>query len=146
MIDEFEGKYAFLSNFYDSPIVDRLNGVVYPSVEHYFQAKKTVDMNEYIQIVHANTPGKAKRLGRECHLREDWEDVKEAVMEEGLRLKFADPELRRKLIDTYPNELVEGNHWHDNTWGDCRCAKCRNRIGQNKLGKLLMKLRSEYMS
>ena len=37
-IDCFAGKYAFLSNFYPSPIAPFNDGIVYPTVEHAFQA------------------------------------------------------------------------------------------------------------
>ena len=143
MINCFDGKFAFLSNFYESFISD--GEITYPTVEHYFQAMKTPSMEEALEIAAAPSPGRAKRLGKKCHLRADWEQVKEQVMEDGLRLKFADPELKQKLIDTYPHELIEGTTWHDNEWGNCSCGKCRNIPGKNKLGKMLMKLREEYM-
>ena len=116
-----------------------------PTMEHYFQAMKADSMYDYIAIATAKTPGQAKRAGRRAVLRHDWEDVKEQVMEDGLRLKFADPELKQKLIATHPHELVEGTTWHDNEWGNCSCDRCRNIPGKNKLGKILMKLRDEYM-
>ena len=64
MIDCFDGEFAFLSNFYPSDIkgFDKAN-ILYPTVEHAFQAMKTVDVNERIKIAAADTPGKAKRLG-----------------------------------------------------------------------------------
>ena len=108
MIDCFDGKFAFLSNFYTSPFEDPKTGTVFLTMEHYFQAMKADIQLDYFTIASAPTPGKAKRLGRQCVLRRDWEKVKERVMEDGLRLKFADPELRQMLIDTYPHELVEG--------------------------------------
>ena len=42
--------------------------------------------------------------------------------------------------------LVEGNTWHDNYWGCCTCSRCAGRRGRNNLGRLLMKLRAEYMT
>ncbi len=116
-----------------------MTGTMFLTMEHYFQAMKADNMRDYLTIASAPTPGKAKRLGRQCVLRWDWEKVKEQVMEDGLRLKFADPELRKMLISTHPHELVEGNWWGDRFWGVC------DGIGENKLGKLLMKLRAEYM-
>lgn len=65
------------------------------------------------------------------------EDIKLQVMEKALRLKFQNPELRKKLIATGDKELVEGNPWGDRYWGVC------NGSGKNKLGKLLMKIRKE---
>ena len=63
-------------------------------------------------------------------------------MRDGLRLKFQDPALRAKLLATGDEELIEGNTWHDRTWGRCVCAKCGGQ-GQHLLGQLLMELREE---
>lgn len=141
MIAEFEGDYAFLSNFHDSPFTH--DGITYPTNEHFFQAMKTTDLMDKYGIAGASTPGQAKRMGRRVILRPDWEQVKEYFMEVGLRLKFADPELRQKLLDTGDEELVEGNWWHDNIWGSCYCPDCIDKPGRNLLGKQLMKLRKE---
>lgn len=137
MIDKFEGEFAFLSNFFESPF--QVGSVTFPTVEHYFQAMKADSMHDYLAIAAADTPGKAKRLGRKCTLRWDWEEVKMDVMRTGLRHKFADPELRKKLIATYPHRLEEGNWWGDRFWGVCQGQ------GENNLGKLLMELREELM-
>jgi predicted NAD-dependent protein-ADP-ribosyltransferase YbiA (DUF1768 family) len=64
-------------------------------------------------------------------------------MMRGLRLKFQDPKLRAMLLATGNEELIEGNTWHDNTWGDCSCDACKDIEGKNMLGKLLMKVRDE---
>ena len=145
MINCFDGEFAFLSNFYESPFEDPETGTTFPTMEHFFQAMKADNMRDYLAIAAAPTPGKAKRLGRQCVLRWDWENVKEQVMEDGLRLKFADPELRKMLISTHPHELIEGTTWHDNEWGSCSCERCKNIPGKNKLGKILMKLRAEFI-
>lgn len=139
-IDKFEKEYFFLSNFYNHSIEE--NGIIYPTNEHYFQAMKTLDISERKKIASALTPGEAKRLGRFVNLRADWEKVKFEVMEKGLHLKFADPKLAKKLIETYPAELIEGTWWHDQIWGDCYCEKHKDIPGQNNLGKLLMKIRA----
>lgn len=141
MIDKFEGKYAFLSNFYFSPIYFK-DGFIAATVEHYFQASKTLDKNEQINIIAATSPGLSKRLGRHCDLRPDWETIKDDVMREALIKKFEDIELREKLIATGDEYLKEGNWWHDNYWGSCSCDRC-NDHGQNRLGLLLMEIREE---
>lgn len=145
----FDGEYAFLSNFYDSPIefitVDGKK-MIAPTVEHAFQAEKAMFSQEQEAIINATTPGKAKRLGRHVLLRPDWEDVKDEVMEEFVSRKFQIPELRDKLLATGDVNLVEGNHWHDNHFGICYCEKCINNPvvdGKNKLGTILMKVRNE---
>jgi ribA/ribD-fused uncharacterized protein len=100
-------------------------------------------MDDYDAIAAAPTPGKAKRLGRQATLRDDWEQDKMNVMEAALRKKFAIPELREKLLATGDAWLEEGNYWHDNFWGVCHCLKCQDEMGWNHLGKILMKIRDE---
>ena len=141
MIDFFDGKYAFLSNFYESPF--EFEGIEYPTNEHFFQAMKTNDISKRIAIAAAETPGKAKRMGRQVALRADWEYVKEDIMMQGLRLKFQNPALKELLKETGKAHLVEGNTWHDCTWGACSCPECADKKKHNKLGKLLMQLREE---
>ena len=141
MINSFDKEYYFLSNYYPSKIT--FEGIEYKTVEHAFQAAKSLDNFERYSIAIMPTPGRAKQMGRSTSLRADWEEVKESVMETCLREKFAIPELREKLLTTGDEELIEGNTWHDNTWGDCTCAGCADNPGRNLLGKLLMKIREE---
>ena len=144
MINCFDGEFAFLSNFYPSPITD--GNLIFPTVEHMFQAAKTATIEEYEMIAAADTPGQAKRLGKKVILREDWEEVKDDIMYQALWLKFSIPEFREKLLATGNKKLIEGNTWHDNTWGDCSCERCKDIKGQNKLGKMLMQIREEIKS
>lgn len=59
--------------------------------------------------------------------------------------KFGNPELRKILLSTGDEELVEDTtSWHDNIWGNCDCPRCRNIPGQNLLGKALMQVRDFY--
>ena len=139
VIDKFDGEYAFLSNFYESPIKGD-DGITYPTVEHYFQAMKTLNKGQRQEIAAQDTPGKAKRLGRAVDLRPDWEAVKESYMYLALVQKFQDPELRQKLLATGNSTLIEGNTWHDRYWGVCKCEKCGGN-GLNRLGYLLNKVR-----
>ena len=134
----FRGKYSFLSNF--SPAV--VYG--YPTVEHAYQAAKTTNKAERTGIRQARTPALAKKMGRQLDIREGWDEMKLEVMETLLRKKFAIPMLHKALAETGDMHLCEINYWHDNFWGDCGCQKCQNIEGQNHLGKLLMKIRSDY--
>ena len=136
IIGSFDGEYAFLSNFYDSPIV--VEGICYPTVEHAFQAYKTLSHEERLDIASSTTAGIAKRKGRKVSLRTDWEQIKNGVMEFCLRKKFMeDSELKEKLLATENALLVEENTWNDTYWGVC------NGVGKNTLGQLLMKIREE---
>ena len=143
-INSFTGKYYFLSNFYESPLPTEGGEVIYPTVEHYFQAQKTYDLKARERIRLAQTPGEAKRIGRHVKLRPDWNNIKDSVMHYGLIKKFNNnPDLREKLLNTGDARLEEGNNWHDNTWGNCYCPKCENIVGENRLGKLLMEIRED---
>ena len=80
MIDKFDGKYAFLSNFYSSPIRPFDDGILYPTVEHAFQAQKTLNISIRKEIAAQPTPGKAKAIGRNIILRSDWRDIRIQIM------------------------------------------------------------------
>lgn len=139
MIDLFTGDYEFLSNFYNLPKDIEYEGQKYSSTEHAFQAAKTLSHKDRkpFTISGGINAGTAKRMGRKISLRSDWEKVKISIMRDVLRLKFAIPELRTKLLATGNHSLVEGNTWGDRIWGVCKGK------GQNLLGKLLMEIREE---
>lgn len=139
----FTGPNAFLSNFSFSEVrIEMKPGsdflIICRTVEHAFQASKTLDPGRRQWVATAATPGVAKRRGRAVDLRSDWEDVKVDIMLDLLRQKFAfGTELAAKLLDTEDAELIEENHWGDREWGVVRGH------GHNKLGKCLMTVRSE---
>jgi ribA/ribD-fused uncharacterized protein len=138
MIKEFQGKYRWLSNFWPVEGGIILDGITYPTIEHAYQAAKTLDPNERRLIARCSTPGQAKRAGKSITMRSDWHQVKLQVMEDLVRQKFTnDPELRKKLIQTKNKPIQEGNRWGDTFWGVCRGK------GHNHLGKIIMKVRSE---
>lgn len=139
-ISRFKGDVFFLSNFYRAEV--RMAGLTFPTSEHAFQALKTDDLDQRAWVAAAPTPSIAKKRGRQITLVSDWEQVKVQVMAEVLREKFRDPKLTDRLIATHPKQLVEGNDWHDQFWGNCWCEHC-DAPGQNMLGKLLMALRDK---
>ena len=140
VIKEFKGKYRFLSNFYPSPFT--IKNIEYKTIEHWFQSQKTNNFYEQKSIRNAKTPALAKALGKKCHLREDWEQVKLIIMEEGVRAKFTQhPKLKQFLIETGDQVLEEGNRWKDAFWG----IDLNKNQGLNHLGKILMKIRKELM-
>jgi len=140
-IDRFDGAYRFLSNFWPSPWVE-LDGVAYHSVEHAYQAAKTLNLNDRKQFNDGTiTAGAAKRIGQSLIIRPDWELVKVYTMTDLVEQKFQDEKLFGLLIETFPFDLIEGNNWHDDFWGDCKCEKHKDIPGLNNLGKILMKIR-----
>lgn len=135
-IDSFRGDYGFLSNFHKARIW--YGDHEYPTSEHAFQAMKTTDSVWRSLIRSAQSPGEAKKLGRRAPLRPDWHDIKDQVMYEIVWIKFVSHgDLRAKLLATGQAELIEGNTWGDEYWGVDR----QTNQGQNKLGKILMRLR-----
>lgn len=143
-IDSFRGKYYFLSNFYNQDVI--YQGLKFLNNEAAFQAMKVLSNKEREEFTNA-PPNIAKRLGRKVKLRKDWEEVKDNYMYEIVKAKFYQSEkLRNELLKTEDSILIEGNTWCDNEWGNCSCHKCINYQGKNKLGKILMKVRSELKS
>ena len=145
VIDKFDGDFGFLSNF--SPHSFRASDdVKWLTVEHFYQAMKAVDMVDRGVIWSAGSPGEAKRLGQTVKLREDWDIDKFEIMQYAVDCKFEQNQhIQEKLMTLKDYTLIEGNHWHDNIWGDCKCDKCANILGQNWLGKLLMEIRDDYL-
>lgn len=134
-IKQFFDAYAFLSNFYNAPV--SYNGLIYQNSEAAFQAQKEIRHEDRKKYTRMN-PSQAKLAGRQCKLRKDWEEIKEQTMYEIVKAKFTQNEaLARLLLATGDAYLEEGNWWHDTIWGVC------NGVGQNKLGKILMRVREE---
>lgn len=140
-IRDFHGEYRFLSNFYKTDI--SYGGVRYSSVEHAYQAQKTESKLIQLEISNILSPGEAKRRGKQIVTRRGWENEKEKIMLDLLRLKFSKYKLGRELLATGSKKLIEGNYWHDNFWGICFCKKCKIVEGDNRLGKFLMQVRDE---
>lgn len=130
-ITDFVGEYRFLSNFYpDGP----------GSIEHLFQAFKCESLADAQRVLNAPTPGEAKKIGRTAKMRSDWEDNKVTLMYSLVRDKFKNHYLRSLLLETGDAELIEENTWGDKLWGTC------NGVGENLLGKILMRVRNELRS
>lgn len=153
MINGFFGEHRFLSNFWPSPIGDlRVHGtfsrptddpilhLIYireaPTVEHAFQACKACEWRDYGDILSADTPAEAKKLGKKCRRWGNWDDIRVSVMSQLVEAKFTQNEdLAIMLIDTDDQELVEANTWGDTFWGVCKGR------GENHLGRILMEVR-----
>jgi len=131
----FRGRFFFLSNFYPTPII--LDGIKYPTLEHAFQAAKTLDLEERMEILACPTPGRAKRAGKRVTQRPGWLNRRIDVMTSLVSQKFQrNTKLGQLLLSTGEKELIEGNNYKDTFWG---IFKGR---GENNLGKILMEVRA----
>jgi len=142
---EFNSKsasYSELSNFHLSPFM--LEGKIWPTVEHYFQAQKfpaDPDLQERIRAAKKSLG--AKRFGqtKTFAFRDDWETIKDTVMYTGIKAKFQqNPELATLLAGTGTAWLIEKAP-RDSYWGSGP-----NGCGKNKTGHIIMRVRAELAS
>jgi len=133
------GAWGFLSNFSRHPLF--VDGLVYPTSEHYYQAQKCPAGSSFAEKIRkCTTPTRAAALGRSqrCPKVPNWDDIKLQVMEKALKIKLAQhPDLSAKLLESGSRHLVEASP-KDSFWG---WGKDKN--GENHLGKLWMKIREE---
>ena len=114
-----EDAFGCFSNFSPHPI--EVDGRIWPTTEHYFQAQKYMGAAKEEQIRLALTPGRAAKMGRgkDGKLRPDWEQVKEAVMGKALRAKFEQYGPSRRALEhggrdagrAHPQRQLLGGWW-----------------------------------
>jgi ribA/ribD-fused uncharacterized protein len=132
-----EEPYGCFSNF--SPHGFELDGLYWPTSEHYFQAQKFVGTPHAEAVRLARTPKQAAEIGRDRQrpLRPDWDAVKDDVMRRAVRRKFeTHPAIRTVLLSTGDEELIEATSG-DYYWG---CGT--NGTGKNMLGRILVEIRT----
>ena len=133
-----EDEYGCFSNF--APYQIKLNGKIWPTSEHYFQAQKFAGTEHEDAIRNASTPMIAAQMGRDRtrQVRPDWEGVKDEIMLEAVRAKFDQhAQIASVLLDTGDAMLVE-HAARDSYWGDGGHGR-----GRNMLGQILMRIREE---
>lgn len=143
--------FRFLSHFWPSPI--ELDGELWPTVEHFYQAQKSDDLAYREAIRTAVAAGIAKRLAapplaprkisaqswfrkQGTEPRADWRDVKLGFMRRADMAKFTQhPELATMLLATGDAELVEDSALEP-FWGVDEDGQ-----GANWAGRVLMEVR-----
>lgn len=109
-----------LSNWY--PASFTLEGITYPTTEHYMMAQKALlfnDAKNHARILKANTPGEAKKLGRSVRGFDEnvWRRHRFEIMVRGNEAKFSQNEaLKNYLLSTHTRILVEASPT-DRIWG-----------------------------
>jgi ribA/ribD-fused uncharacterized protein len=145
------GLFGFLSHFHPAPVV--LDGETWPTVEHYYQAQKSLDPAYRQAIREATSPGHAKRLAAPpgaprrvsqqswfrkhgAWPRPDWHEVKLGLMRRADLAKFVQhPDLAERLRATGDAELIEDSPTEP-FWGIGPDG-----LGLNWAGRVLMEVR-----
>ncbi len=139
IIKGFFGKNRYLSNFHKCNVWYK--GREFPSSEHAYMFAKLAELTEadYEHVINL-TCRMVKKWGQTITLRDDWEKgFKFRVMHQILEYKFGDdnPDLKDLLLSTGSAYLEETNNWGDVVWGvDI------DKGGKNRLGQILMAIRS----
>ena len=142
------GKWPVLSNFWSAAPLT-IDGLQWQSVEHYFQACKFhCESPKWKKVRSAKKPASARQVARaavqnsSADLRfssEEWDAIKDRFMLKALRAKVEScPEFCETLEGSKNRYLFEDSPY-DKYWG-----VGSRRTGENRLGRLLMQVRSEY--
>jgi len=139
---EFWGEKRFLSNMYEATVL--IDGVVYPSSEHYYQSQKFLEDEHKNMILKGTTPKESKKIARKIleenpnAIRDDFDDIKIDIMKKVVFAKFEQNlDLQEKLLNI-EGEIVERNDWDDRFWG------VSDGVGENNLGIILMNIRQIF--
>ncbi len=142
--------YETFSNFH--PCSLQWNGITFPTSEHLFMAHKAMyfgDVDILQDIITADSPGKAKRLGRKVagFDQQIWSNISYDIMKIVCYQKIQqNPDIQEVLINTGDAIIVEASPY-DRIWGiglaptdpDVYLPEKWN--GDNRLGFVLMEIR-----
>ncbi|MBI5044583.1 MAG: NADAR family protein [Candidatus Levybacteria bacterium] len=137
-IPYYETSYFSFSNFSSHSI--KIDGVLYPTVEHAFHAAKFDNEKIKEEIKSAGSPLKAFEIGKKYkpQRRSNWDETKVSVLQKIIAEKVKQhDEVRKALLATGNEEIIEDNPL-DDFWGNGKDGN-----GQNHMGKILMRIRNE---
>ncbi|MFT3724585.1 MAG: NADAR family protein [Hyphomonadaceae bacterium] len=133
--------YGCFSNFSAHPV--EIDGEVWRTTEHFFQAQKFTDPEAHRKINSEESPMVAARIGRrrDFLLRPDWDSAKDDVMRKAVRAKVRQhADVRETLLGTGDAIIIEhtanNSYWADGGDGS----------GKNMLGVILMEVRAALRS
>ncbi|MGM9844432.1 MAG: NADAR domain-containing protein [Muribaculaceae bacterium] len=139
-IDRFKGEYDFLCNRFACRFI--WQGLKYSNAEAAFQSSKCENERERKAFCDCSAD-KAVLKGREVVPPAGWEDERLCIMESVLTAKFEqNPMLMKRLVETGNRLLINGNSKGETYWG----VDLYTWVGENMLGKLLMKIREKEMT
>jgi hypothetical protein len=145
----FSGRYSVLSNLHPCQIMD--GEQKFNSNEQYFQFRKCQEAGRddiAAQVLLCSQPEDAMAVGKQVRMPNDWTNgTGKNIMKEGLRAKFSDPKLRKKLVGTGKLAIVEGTR--HTLWGVGLPFTSPHLLnqhawqGDNLMGQLLQEVREE---
>ena len=136
-IKGFTKDYHFLSNYYNHTI--KFDGLFYRNNIACFIAQM-FESDDTKKLFSKMLPGQAIRMAEMMRnpREKEWDDIKEDLMYKICYAKFSyATKLRDQLIDTGDAELINETKWDNKFWGTT------DGIGENRLGKILMRIREE---
>ncbi|GHP00749.1 hypothetical protein KSF_107960 [Reticulibacter mediterranei] len=121
-----------------------IEGIVYPTVEHWFQCLKTLDLEKWAWLYRESDPFEIARKGKSPSilLRADWEQIKDSIMFIGLLAKFTQNTALWKVLDSTGSNNLYEDAPKDAYWGLGPADTSGKRNGKNTLGHLLVKVRT----
>lgn len=154
-----EEEYGYFSNWYLSDF--EYAGIKYTSVEQFMMYHKVLmaantELAE--RIMSTDDPAQIQELAGTKHfydyykIKDAWEKYSYTIVKRGIRAKFIQNKwLMANLLRTEKAVLVECSK-SDKQWGiginiaNARWMDVKNWQGNNKLGRILMELRSEFVA
>ncbi len=103
--------YDVLNNFSANAV--EMDGVLYPTSEHAYQAAKCTDLNGKKEIIAAKSPLLAKEVSNQKYMSAkvpDWNAKKLSVMESILRSKLEQHEEVRDALIKSGDEEIAGSY------------------------------------
>lgn len=140
-IPYYETSNFVFSNFSAHSV--RIDGLVYPTVEHAFHSQKFTNPKLREKLRQAESPLAAWQMARKYkdERRDDWDVVKLQILKDLIREKVSQHiEVRNALLATGEDLIIEQNP-NDDFWGSGADGE-----GLNNMGKILMEIRSELES
>lgn len=130
--------YGWITALSAHPV--EIDGEVWTTAEHYYQAQKFVGQEEAMAAVKTAPDGKGALAASRVYkakMRADWTDARKVeVMRRAFEAKFLQhADLAKDLLETGDALLVERTD-HDDFWGDGPQG-----TGENWIGRLAMEMR-----
>ena len=154
-----KSKYGYFSNFYPSKflitahIINRSEEITVYSAEQAIMWLKALLMNDnyHVNIIaNEKSPAQCKKYGRKVSPwnQAKWEEYRDKIAFEVLKLKFEDSELKKLLLATKNETLAEAAPY-DKIWGIglnvSEALKGTTWNGENVLGNTLMLVRKNIL-